>query len=239
MTEKLTFDRLVERIIAVRISRRHAEVVIRLILDERIVPSIPDQDALETDIMRALDILRILLLEVFAKDGAIVSTIRLCREVHTFPRVLGERTHKALERFPEVGRRRWCRVRCQTLIEVRIRPAVPVGSVARARVVRQLDEVRGLGIEVRGHRAAVAQPDLRGLVDEDHVTDLRPGVGIVHSVAVTVDAAGPELLKQADHRRAAGPAINPDCQGRFGRVAVSRFEEPPENVLARGDIGIS
>ena len=55
---------------------------------------------------------------------------------------------------------------------------------------------------------------------------MRVDVGLVRVVG---NAARAMLLEQADHRRAAGPAIEPDRQRRVGRV-LAGLEEPEEGA---------
>lgn len=165
---------MIQRIIAVSVPREHTEVVVRLILDKRIVPSVSDHDTFKTYVVCTLDILIILFLKVLVENWTVVTTVRLGGEVHPFPGVLRECTHEALECLPHVRRGCRRRVRGQTLVEVAVSAAVPVTRILGAGVVGQLDEISRNRIGVCGHGRRVAEAHLSRLVNEDDVADFRP-----------------------------------------------------------------
>lgn len=64
------------------------------------------------------------------------------------------------------------------------------------------------------------------LVDEQHVRLVVPRIRVErHGAAVIRDAAGPELLQEADHAGAAGPTVEPEGE-RCGRGIAARVEVP-------------
>lgn len=108
------------------------EVIVSLILDQGIIPSVPDicqshfctgdvlyvtktsenlpdQHSLQRDLMSARDVLRILCLNILVENWTIVTSIALARKVKAFSRVLRERSHESLQCLPKV---RGCSASC-------------------------------------------------------------------------------------------------------------------------------
>lgn len=140
------------------------EVVVRLVLGQRVEPAVADEDGLQVNLNGVGDVLAVLLLDVLAEDGRVVPAVALCREVEAVLRVLREGAHEALQRLPEVGRGVVGRIGRQGQVGVRVGAAV--GCVVGARGVRKRDDVALVGC-VRRHGDRVGEADLRGLVDEE------------------------------------------------------------------------
>lgn len=236
--EALTFHRLIQWIITVGVARIDTKVVVCLVLDQRIIPAVADQAANKIDGMRSRDVLCILFEEVVRKQRQVVAAVRLGGEEDVVARILREGAHEALQRLPHVGGRGRRAVGGQRLVEGRVCPAVPFAGVVGTAVVGQLDQQIRRWVEVGRHGCGIAVADLRGLVDEDHVGHIRPGIRVVDGLTVRRDPAWAEFLEQTDHRRRARPAVDPDGQGRLGRVDVASFKEPPEDVLVGAHVRV-
>lgn len=69
--------------------------------------------------------------------------------------------------------------------------------------------------------------------------NLLPSKFVVLNNTLLVNPARSQLFKQSDHARTARPAINPYRQRRVLRLAISGFEEPPEDRLLGFDVHIA
>ena len=77
------------------------------------------------------------------------------------------------------------------------------------------------------------------MIDEQHIGHVRPGIGVVVDLAINIDATRSVLLEEPDHAGRARTAIDPDGQRSCARIAIARFEEPPEDVLIRRNVTVS
>ena len=232
-------DGLVVWGVIVRVAGRDGEVVVGLVLEDRVIPAVADQHGGQVNLLGTRDVFGVLRLEVLAEDGAVVPAVALRREEELFARVLRERAHEPLQCLPEVGRRGGRRAGGRGVVRVRVGRAAPVRCVVGTFCARQLhDLVRG-GVGVAGDGFGVGEADLDRLVDEDHVAGVGPRVRVVVDFSVGVHAAGTKLLPESDHGRGPGTAIDPDGQWSGRWVLISRLEEPEEDVLVLGDVCIA
>jgi hypothetical protein len=111
-------------------------VVIRLILNQWVIPAVADQDALERDFVCSLNVLRILCFKVFIVNRPIVPSVALGGEVEAMSRVLRKDAHKSLQSLPEAWSSLWCRGDGQALIRIRICATAPVSCIFWTRVAR-------------------------------------------------------------------------------------------------------
>lgn len=122
---------------------------------------------------------RVLRLNVLIEDGTVVPTVALGGEVEVLTRVLRERPREALQGLPEARSGGLSGVGRGKQVGVRVR-AARVGRVVRACGIGQLNYitiVRNIGWD--GGR--VAEAGAGGLVDEEQVTGVVPGIGVVVS----------------------------------------------------------
>ena len=116
-------------------------------------------------------------------DGAIVPTVGFRSEVEGFTRVLREDSHEALESGPEGGGTGSSAGFGVVDVGVRESPAGIGRGIFRTCVVSQDGDFVGIGVDHTGHRDGVGEAHLGGLVDEDHVGSIGPGVGVVVDIA--------------------------------------------------------
>ena len=92
-----------EREIIVGVAGGDGKVVVGLVLNYRVVPSVPDQQGREFDGVGTRGEIGVLGFDVGVVDGAVVSTVGFRGEIERFPGVLREGSHEALESGPEGG----------------------------------------------------------------------------------------------------------------------------------------
>ena len=165
---------LVIRTGPVGIAREYGEVIVGCVLNQRVIPAVSDQGTFQGDVVRSAYVLGVLLQEVIVEDRGVMAPVAFGCEKDSVSCILWERPHEALECFPHVRCRCGGAVGGQRLVEVRVGTAIPVAGVVGASVVRQLDQVARVGVNVCGNRDRVTLADLSGLVNEDHVGDIRP-----------------------------------------------------------------
>lgn len=198
--EGLQLRGLVVGRVVVRVAREDGEVVVGGVLQQRVVPAVADEDALEADGVgagqRAVLDGGVLGLEVGVEDGAVVAAVALGGEVEALARVLREGAREALQRLPEARGRGLGRVGGGQQVGVRVGAARQVGGVVRAGGVGQLDDIVVVG-QVARDGGRVAEAGASGLVDEEQVAGVVPGVGVVVS-----GFANEDLLSSSHHRDA-------------------------------------
>ena len=149
-------------------------VVVCLILDQWVIPAIANQDTHKRNVMCSLNVFGILRLKIFVVYWSIMPPVAFCREIETVSGILWESAHKALQGFPEVRCSLRCRRGRQGFVGIRICAAAPVSRIIRTCVVLQLHNVTRCRIDVPWDGNRVGEPNLRRLIDEEHVADLTP-----------------------------------------------------------------
>lgn len=143
----------------------YREVIVRLVLNDRIIPAITDHDAFQFNFLRTWGKILVLLLNVLIEHRSVMSSITLRGEMEFLARILRKRTHETLQRAVEVRSSGIGRISRQGDIRVRVRAAGRVLRVVRTGVVGQGDNVARVGVDVAGHGDAVGESGLGGLVD--------------------------------------------------------------------------
>lgn len=185
-----------------KISRTtNSKVVVRLVLDDRIIPAVADHNTLQFDLLGAMLELCVLLLDIFVEHRSIMTTVTFRGEMEAFPRVLWESTHEALQSAIKVRRGVLCGIGGQGHVGIRIGTAGHASSVLRAGFIGQSDDVGSCSIDISGDGNAIRETSLGGLVDVQHVACIGPRVRVVVYGTIRGDAARSVLLEQADHGR--------------------------------------
>ena len=112
----LSFDCVVVRVIVIGIARVNRVVVVSLVLDKRIEPSVSNKHILQLNLVCARDVLCVLLEEVGIENGSVVASIALSCEAEAVARILRERTHKTLQCLPHAWRRTLGAVGSQSVV---------------------------------------------------------------------------------------------------------------------------
>ena len=122
--------------VVVGVARVYGVIVVGLVLDYGVVPSVTDQDGVETDFVGTRGVLGVLGFDVLVEDWAVVTAVTLGGEIIRFSRVLRECAHEALESPIEVWSCCVCRVGCKGFVGLRVGSAcASISSVIRAIVV--------------------------------------------------------------------------------------------------------
>ena len=93
----------VKGLVVVGVSGEDGEVVVCLVLDDRVEPAVADGHGFEADWLGSGESSLVLGLDVGVEDGAVVSAVALGCKVEGVARVLRKGSQETLKCFPEVG----------------------------------------------------------------------------------------------------------------------------------------
>lgn len=168
-----------------------------------------------------------------------MSTVRFRCEEKFLSRILWKGTHESLQCFPKTGSRNWRGIRGERQVWIRVRSTRPVCRIVWAVVVGESNPFFAGSIYVTRSWNGVRKSNLGWLINEEHVGNIGPGIGVRVGRSVFAHPARSIFLEQPNHGRTSRSAIDPDCERSGRRIFISCFKEPPENVLILGHVGVS